>query len=47
MEYLEVRNYRGFGTASFDFGIENFFIGDNNTGKSSVLKLIRSLFNNK
>jgi predicted ATPase len=47
MKYLEIKNYRGFDKGFFNFGIENFFIGDNNTGKSSILKLIKSLFTNK
>ncbi|ALX70914.1 AAA family ATPase [Spiroplasma turonicum] len=47
MKRIEIKNYRCFKSVTLDFGVENFFIGENNTGKSSLLKLLDSLYKNK
>lgn len=46
MNYIHLKNYRSLKDAEFVLGNENYFVGDNNTGKSSLLKLIESLFQN-
>lgn len=44
MDYLQVKNYRLFKDIQLTLGITNFFVGDNNIGKTSLLKLIESIF---
>jgi predicted ATP-dependent endonuclease of OLD family len=47
MNYIEIENFRTIRKTHFELGMVNFFIGDNNVGKSSILKLIESLFKNR
>ncbi|WHQ37055.1 AAA family ATPase [Spiroplasma sp. SV19] len=47
MRYLQVKNYRSIEDGIFNFGNINFFIGDNNTGKTSILKLINAIHKNE
>ncbi|AAT75653.1 unknown protein [Mesoplasma florum L1] len=46
MKKIEINNFRSIEKAIMNFGEINFFIGDNNTGKSSTLKLIEALMQN-
>lgn len=43
MKILYLNNYRGFNESFVEIGDINFLIGENSTGKTSVLKILRSL----
>ena len=44
-QYILMDNYRGFSKTAIPLGKTNFFVGENSTGKSSVLGLIQILTN--
>ncbi|AVN60977.1 AAA family ATPase [Mesoplasma florum] len=44
MIYLNIKNFRSFDIIKIDLEGMNFFVGENNLGKSSLLKLIDSLY---
>ncbi|MBC7552880.1 MAG: AAA family ATPase [Taibaiella sp.] len=45
MKVLYVNNFRGFKKTFLNLKNVNFFVGENSTGKTSLLKLIRILSN--
>lgn len=45
MRKIYLKNFKGFDEASFEFKDVNFFVGENSTGKTSILKLINLLSN--
>lgn len=44
---IYVDNYKGFEKQFFTFNKVNFFVGENSSGKSSIIELIDTLINNK
>ncbi|WP_168104843.1 AAA family ATPase [Spiroplasma platyhelix] len=44
---MHLKNYRSIQNSEFLFSSINFLIGDNNTGKTSILKFIESLYKNE
>ena len=40
-KYLYIDNFRGFSKATLPLKQINFFVGENSTGKSSILKMIK------
>lgn len=47
MRKVYLKNFKGFKEATFDLEDVNFFVGENSTGKTSILKLINVISNPK
>ncbi|ATZ21534.1 AAA family ATPase [Mesoplasma tabanidae] len=45
MKLVQIKNYRSFENVVFDLSTINFFVGENNVGKTSIMKILNSISN--